>query len=66
MTDRIEVIDRLSLLFHAARALEYAIGGAPMDEVPREALLGAAISLADRMGDWLYELDAADRDKGKG
>ena len=49
--------DRLSMIVHQAHGLEYALLGAPLDNTPREALLGLAMSLSDKLGELLSEIE---------
>ena len=49
--------DKVSMIVHAANALEYAIKGAPIDTAPSKALIGLAMSLCDKLGELLAEIE---------
>lgn len=54
--------DRLSMIVHQAHGLEYALLGAPLDNTPREALLGLSTSLSEKLGELLAEIERKESD----
>jgi hypothetical protein len=53
-----DLTDRIDRIFLAARALQYAIAGAPIDPIPGDALKNNAEALANALGELWDELHA--------
>ena len=54
------IVDRISTAFHTARALEYAIAGAPIEATTRDALLGLGMAHADFIAELLDDVEKSE------